>query len=222
MSTSSTSTSTRGTTRPLATTSPRAARTVTIPGPYGETVVTASNTTWALTALAGIVAAVLAGWAAPAGPGTALAWAVLAATLPVLTLIDCKTLRLPNRILYPAAVALLGAASLDTTLGHLPGEALARGLFAGLALFAVMYTIAVITAGNGLGMGDVKLYGLVGFALGLAGWPLVLWAGLVAPPLLALGPALALAAARGKQVPLPFGPFIALAGLGGMLAHGLL
>jgi leader peptidase (prepilin peptidase) / N-methyltransferase len=137
------------------------------------------------------------------------AFLVLAAVGTLLAVVDLRHRLLPNRVLAPAFAAgvllLTGAAA--------AGGAWAALLRAGLAaavLFAVYLVLALISPG-GLGMGDVKLAGLLGLHLGWLGWGAVVLggaAGFVVQALLAL---VLLAARRvGLRGELPFGPAMLL------------
>jgi leader peptidase (prepilin peptidase) / N-methyltransferase len=132
-----------------------------------------------------------------------------AALLIAVAAIDLEHRIVPNKLLLPAAIwALAGSAAVRT--GELPELLLAGGgAFTVLLLAAIAYPA-------GMGMGDVKLAGVMGLYLGLS----------VAPALLAAfaaGTAVGLAiiaregpGARKKGV--PFAPFLALGGLVGLLA----
>lgn len=124
-----------------------------------------------------------------------------------LAVIDAETLRLPNRIVVPGWVfgaVLLGAESLRT--GH-PGRAL-TALLASAAFFGILL-IAVLMSPSSMGMGDVKLAGLVALLLGWSGWDSVVL-GMGAGMVLAAGAGLLLVVTGrlGPRDPLPFGPFL--------------
>jgi leader peptidase (prepilin peptidase)/N-methyltransferase len=133
-----------------------------------------------------------------------LVLAFFAAVLIVLSVIDLRTRRLPNRIVLPAAAVVLVA-----QIAIAPGRALEWTLAAGGA-FALLLVAALVNPA-GLGMGDVKLALLLGAALG--------WA--VAPALFIGFAAAALAGivlvARGgwgaRKTAIPLGPFLALGGI---------
>ena len=137
----------------------------------------------------------------------AAAAAVFVAALVAVSVEDVRRRIVPNRIVLPAAAVVLAA----RTLAH-PSPA---WLLAGLGAAAFLCVPAVLRPG-GMGVGDVKLALLLGFAVG----PPV--AGALAVALAAaLVPSLALLArhgARGRTIAFPFAPFLALGGLVALLA----
>jgi leader peptidase (prepilin peptidase)/N-methyltransferase len=132
-----------------------------------------------------------------------------AAVLVAVGAIDLEHRIVPNRIIIPAAVFGLVAAAL-VDFGQLP-----ELLIAGAAAFTALFVAALAYPG-GMGMGDVKLAGIMGLYLGAA----------VAPALLAsfsagAGVGLAILAREGvsaRKRAVPFAPFLALGGLVGLLA----
>jgi len=131
----------------------------------------------------------------------------LAAVSVALTGIDVDTRTLPNVIVLPSyvvVIVLLGAASL------LSGDigALARGLIGMVALFALYYAMALVYRG-GMGFGDVKLAGVLGFVLAWSGWD-VFAVGAFAPFLLGgiFGIALIAFTKAGRKTRVPFGPWM--------------
>ncbi len=131
------------------------------------------------------------------------------AMLVAVAAIDLEHRIVPNRVLLPSAVWAVGAWA-AVALDFLP-EALAAGTgaFAFLLLAALAYPA-------GMGMGDVKLAGVMGLYLGLAVVPALLVAFLAGS---VVGVAIVVregADARKKGV--PFAPFLALGGFVGLLA----
>ena len=137
------------------------------------------------------------------------AFLFLAASGVLLAVIDLQHHLLPNRLVVPSigigAVLLVAAA-----LAEQDRDALLRAVLGAAVLFVVFLVLALISPG-GLGMGDVKLAGLVGLYLGWIGWDAVLSgavAGFVIQALLAL---VLLAGRRiGLRGELPFGPAMLL------------
>jgi len=138
---------------------------------------------------------------------------VLVSTLVAVTLTDLERRIIPNRILAVAAVlAVVIAAVADP--GSLP-ERLAAAAGAGGLLF-----LAALAYPGGMGLGDVKLAATMGLFLGVWVIPALLVAllsgSLVGIVLIARDGA----AARKRAI--PFGPFLALGGVVGLLAGSAL
>jgi leader peptidase (prepilin peptidase)/N-methyltransferase len=132
----------------------------------------------------------------------ALIGAFYAAVLVVISAIDFEHQIIPNRIVVPAAAVVLAA----RTVTHPSVEWLAAGFGASLFLF-----VAAIAYPAGMGMGDVKLALLLGFAVGRS-VPVALMLGMLS----ALVPSLVLFARHGskaRKMKIPFGPFLALGGV---------
>jgi leader peptidase (prepilin peptidase)/N-methyltransferase len=105
-----------------------------------------------------------------------------------------------------ATIALAGFVVL-AAISH-AGGSLFRPVVAGLAVFAIMYLVAFATAG-GVGLGDVKLGGVLAVYLGWFGWSQVvmgLAGGLVVAGLWAIARLAGGRADRRSQIPL--GPFL--------------
>lgn len=136
-----------------------------------------------------------------------IALLVLAGASIALALIDLDVHRLPDRIvlpLYPVtAVLLTGSALLLQQPERLAGAALG-----GAGLFLGYLAMALIKPG-GMGLGDVKLSGVLGLVLGWLGWQ-QLAVGVFLPFLLgglfAIALIIARRASRASRV--PFGPWM--------------
>jgi leader peptidase (prepilin peptidase)/N-methyltransferase len=132
---------------------------------------------------------------------------LLVTALVPITLIDLDHRIIPNRITGPAAIAALVAiAALDT--GFLV-EALVAALAGG-----GFFLIAALLHPRGMGMGDVKLAGMLGLYLGRAVAPAIMIA-LIGGVLVGAAVIARKGAAEGRKTAVPFGPFLAL---GGMIA----
>jgi len=126
--------------------------------------------------------------------------AITSAVLVVLSVIDFESHRLPNRIVLPSA-ALILIARLASAPDHWQAW-----LGAGVGAFVFFIVFALIYPA-GLGMGDVKLALLLGFALGGAVLP-----ALVIGTLAGGAAAIVLLARNGAEArrrAIPFGPFLA-------------
>jgi leader peptidase (prepilin peptidase)/N-methyltransferase len=139
-----------------------------------------------------------------------VAFLYLASVSMALALIDLDTHTLPNKIVlpaYPVAAVLLTAAAL---ISNEPSR-LVSAASGAAALFALYLILAIISPG-GMGLGDVKLAGLLGLYLGYLGYgPLIV--GAFGAVLLGGIFGLALLATRkaGRRSSIPFGPWMLLA-----------
>jgi leader peptidase (prepilin peptidase)/N-methyltransferase len=153
-----------------------------------------------------VSAAALGAGPALAGPrpaAAALAWFGGAAV--VLAGVDVAVHRLPDRVTYPAAAACTAVLLVDAAVTS-SAPALLRAVAAASAALAVAAG-ARLGSPAGLGLGDVKLLGLLGLLLGWAGWG-VLMAGVFVGFLAgALGSLVLVAVGRaGWRTTVPFGP----------------
>ena len=131
------------------------------------------------------------------------------AALIALAGIDLDHKLLPNKIVYPlAAYGLIATLLVDR------GD-LVEHLIAGAGAFAFLLA-AVIAYPAGMGMGDVKLAGAMGLYLGVSVIPALLIAFLSGSLIGVVILAREGAAARKKAI--PFGVFLALGGIAGVLA----
>lgn len=134
---------------------------------------------------------------------------VFAFTLLAVTLTDLERRVIPNKILLAAAVAAVAIAAVGDP-SSLPERAIAAAA-AGGVLFLV-----VLAYPKGMGLGDVKLTAVMGLFLGRNVAPAVLVALLVGS-LVGLAMIARQGAAARKQA-IPFGPFLAVGGVVGLLA----
>jgi leader peptidase (prepilin peptidase)/N-methyltransferase len=132
-----------------------------------------------------------------------------AALLIAVAFIDLEHRIVPNKLLLPAAAWAIG-------MGAVVGlDSLPESLIAGSAAFTFLL-VAALAYPAGMGMGDVKLAGVMGLYLGLSVVPAML-VGFLAGSLVGIG----LIASRGaaaRKTGVPFAPFLALGGLVGLLA----
>jgi leader peptidase (prepilin peptidase) / N-methyltransferase len=123
--------------------------------------------------------------------------------------IDLDHKLLPNKIVYPmAAYGLVATAIVDT-------DDLVENVIAGAGGFLFLF-IAVLAYPRGMGMGDVKLAGTMGLYLGLSLIPAMLTAFLTGS-LVGLG-MMAREGVQARKKAVPFGVFLALGGIVGVLA----
>jgi leader peptidase (prepilin peptidase)/N-methyltransferase len=148
------------------------------------------------------------------GPNAACAilvtWALIA-----LTGIDIDHQLLPDNITLPLMWAGLAAA---VVIGPMSGEALPVsprdaiiGTMAGyLSLWLVFHAFRLATGKEGMGYGDFKLFAALGAWLGWKMLPLVIL--LAAGTGAVLGISMILLRGRDRAAPMPFGPYLAMAG----------
>ncbi|HEX8157589.1 MAG TPA: prepilin peptidase [Solirubrobacteraceae bacterium] len=139
---------------------------------------------------------------------------VLVALLVPLALIDLDTRLLPNALTLPAAIlAVVLGVGID------PGGQVER-VVAGAAAGG-FFLIAALLAPRGMGIGDVKLAAVLGLFLGREVAVAVLVALLAG---VAVGVAIVArkGSAAGRKTAIPFGPFLALGGVVGVLAGDVL
>jgi leader peptidase (prepilin peptidase)/N-methyltransferase len=156
-----------------------------------------------------LMALLFAAVTAANGVGWDLAWQLpLAALLVAAAAIDLDHHIIPNRIVYPAAI--WGVAS---ALVIRPAELPDLGAWgAGAFLFLLA---AALAYPGGMGMGDVKLAGVMGLYLGSAVLPALLTAFFSGA--LYGGVLFARHGVAARKMGVPFGPFLALGGLVALL-----
>jgi leader peptidase (prepilin peptidase)/N-methyltransferase len=152
------------------------------------------------------MAAVLVLWDDPTEIALGL---VFVTTLLAVTLTDLERRVIPNKILIVAAVLAVAIAAVGDP-SSLPQRVIAAAA-AGGVLFA-----AALAYPRGMGLGDVKLAATMGLFLGRDVAPAILVA-LLAGSLVGLA-MIARDGAAARKRAIPFGPFLALGGVAGMLA----
>ena len=154
-----------------------------------------------------LCAAVVLRYGADSDVWLPLAFVIL--LVPV-TLIDLDFHIIPNPLMLigaVVAVALVLATKSDDLVQHLIAAAAAGGFF----------LIAAIAYPAGMGMGDVKLAGVMGLYLGRAVAPAIFVA-LVAGTVVGAAVIARYGAKEGRKKGIPFGPWLALGGLVGVFA----
>jgi leader peptidase (prepilin peptidase)/N-methyltransferase len=165
---------------------------------------------WRYPAVELITAAAFAGVVAVRGFDDGLVLELpFVACLIALAGIDLDHKLLPNKIVYPMAVYGLAATAIVDT-----GD-LVEHLIAGAGAFLFLF-VAVVAYPRGMGMGDVKLGGAMGLFLGLSVIPALLVAFLTGAAV-GLG-IIAREGAQARKKAIPFGVFLAIGGLVGVLA----
>ncbi|HEY1392051.1 MAG TPA: prepilin peptidase [Methylibium sp.] len=153
------------------------------------------------------------GWHYGAQP-QALLWCGFAATLVALAAIDWDTTLLPDDLTLPLLWAGLIAAALGWTLPL--GTAIWGAVAGYLSLWAVYWLFKLTTGKEGMGRGDFKLLAALGAWLGWQMLVPILLAASVIGAVVGIAMKLSAQLREGRYV--PFGPFLAGAGLVVMLA----
>lgn len=149
-----------------------------------------------------------------------IAYLPLAWVLVVLAFIDLEHKILPNRIVIPSIGGMAALLGLAAWLGPSDLHDWLRALGAGVAGFLFFFALAVISP-RGMGMGDVKLAAVLGMALGYFSWPDVFVGFFLAFAAGAIGGLVLILGKRaGLRSEVPFGPWLALGTLIGVLWGG--
>lgn len=146
---------------------------------------------------------------------TGLAWGGFAAALVTLALIDWDTTLLPDDITLP----LLWAGLIVSALGWNPlvslGNALWGAVAGYLSLWLVYWAFKLATGKEGMGYGDFKLFAALGAWFGWAALvPIILMASVIGA---LVGIAMKFSGGLREGGYVPFGPFLAGAGLTAMV-----
>jgi leader peptidase (prepilin peptidase)/N-methyltransferase len=141
---------------------------------------------------------------------TVLLWCGFAAALVALTFIDLDTTFLPDDLTLP----LMWAGIVSATLGWIPVTLAASvgGAVAGyLSLWFVFHAYRLIRGKEGMGAGDFKLLAALGAWMGWQAIPsIILLSSAVGA---AVGIALIVFRQHDREVPIPFGPYLAGGGI---------
>lgn len=145
----------------------------------------------------------------------AAAWCGFSAALLTLALIDWDTTLLPDDITLPLLWAGLIAAALQLTSVTLP-DALWGAVGGYLSLWLVYWGFKLTTGKEGMGFGDFKLFAALGAWFGWQALvPMILMASVIGA---AVGIAMKFSSGLREGGYVPFGPFLAGAGLTALIA----
>ena len=149
------------------------------------------------------------GWRFGAYP-TVLLWCGLAATLIALAFIDLDTQFLPDDLTLP----LMWTGIVSAALGWIPvtlGASVGGAVAGYLSLWFVFHAYRLVRGKEGMGAGDFKLLAALGAWMG---WQLIPSIILLASAVGALvGIALIVFRRHDRDVPIPFGPYLAGGGI---------
>ena len=128
--------------------------------------------------------------------------------LVALTFIDIDHMLLPDQLTLPLVWLALIAAVMGITIS--PSEAIAGAACGYLSLWSVFWLFKLLTGKEGMGYGDFKLLAVFG---ALLGWQSLLTIILLSSVVGAIiGIALLSIQGKDKATPIPFGPYLAIAG----------
>jgi leader peptidase (prepilin peptidase)/N-methyltransferase len=150
-------------------------------------------------------------------PWAAAIVAPFLALLVAISVIDLRTKKIPNRLVYPSF--LVAAAAI--VVADLAGFEL-HAIRAGIGFLAYglgMLAVALISP-RGMGMGDVKLAALIGLVLGALGLRYVAVAAAAGIAIGGVASVIALVAGAGRKTRIPFGPFLAAGAAVAVFAGG--
>ena len=139
-------------------------------------------------------------------------WAPL---LFVLLLVPITLIDLEHHII-PNVLVIIGAVGAVALLIAFDPDSLVENLVAAAAAFAFFFLAAVVYPA-GMGMGDVKLAGVMGLFLGRAVAPAI-FAALIAGTVIGMAIIARHGAAEGRKKGIPFGPWLAFGSLVGLFA----
>ena len=128
--------------------------------------------------------------------------------LVALTFIDIDHMLLPDQLTLPLVWLALIAAVMGITIS--PGDAIVGAACGYLSLWSVFWLFKLLTGKEGMGYGDFKLLAVFG---ALLGWQSLLTIILLSSVVGAIiGIALLSIQGKDKATPIPFGPYLAIAG----------
>jgi leader peptidase (prepilin peptidase)/N-methyltransferase len=132
--------------------------------------------------------------------------ALMLSMMPAVSIIDIRHRIIPNRLMYPSLIGF-PVYIVVAWLFH-GGTDPARAAVGFLLFGGSLFLVALIS--RGMGMGDVKLAGLIGLVFGAIGLRYVGVAAASAVVLGGVGGIAALLLGRGRKGAIPFGPYLAV------------
>ena len=144
----------------------------------------------------------------------------LSCTLVAISLIDVDHQIIPDSIVIPLmwvglAMSLFSPLAGADTLFIPPQDAIVGALAGYLSLWSVYQLFKLVTGKEGMGYGDFKLLAALGAWLGWQALPTIILMSAVVGAV--IGIVLIVFRGRDRQIPIPFGPYLAAAGWIAML-----
>ncbi|WP_299976340.1 A24 family peptidase [uncultured Pseudoteredinibacter sp.] len=157
----------------------------------------------AVTAALSAVLAIKFGFSWQLAAALLLTWALIS-----LTMIDIDTQLLPDNITIPLLWLglILNSQGLFTSLT----DALWGAVFGYLSLWSVYWIFKLLTQKEGMGYGDFKLLAALGAWMGWQALPVTILLSSVVGAVIGIAGILIMG--RDKNIPIPFGPYLAIAG----------
>jgi leader peptidase (prepilin peptidase) / N-methyltransferase len=141
------------------------------------------------------------------------------ALLVAISVIDLRTKKIPNRLVYPACLVAAGWIVVADLSGS-DLDAIRAGL--GFLAFGIGLLAIALISPRGMGMGDVKLAALIGLVLGSLGLRYVAVAAAAGVAIGGVASVIALLAGAGRKTRIPFGPFLAAGAAVATFAGGVI
>ena len=138
---------------------------------------------------------------------------ILTYALVALSCIDMRHQILPDYITLP--MLWLGLLLNTTTLFATPAESILGAVIGYLVLWLVYHGYKKVTGKEGMGYGDFKLLAMLGAWLGVGSLPLIILISSISGTIIGL--ILIGLGTFSKNAPIPFGPFLAIAGFIGLI-----
>lgn len=156
-----------------------------------------------VSAVASAVCAWRFGWSPQLAAALVLSWALIA-----LTVIDLREMLLPDDITLPLLWLGLALSTVPVFAGM--SASIWGGLLGYLSLWTVYHLFKLATGKEGMGYGDFKLLAALGAWFGGLALPMILLLSSVVGAV--VGIAMIVLRGRDRNVPIPFGPYLAGAG----------
>lgn len=150
------------------------------------------------------------------GPGwEALLAIVLTIVLVSVAMIDADTQLIPDSIVLPLmwlglAMSLWHPMPGASTLFIDPADAIVGALAGYLSLWSVFWIFKIVTGKDGMGYGDFKLLAALGAWLGWQQLPMIIMLSAIVG--VAINIVMIVARGKDRSIPIPFGPYLAVAG----------